>query len=134
MNRYAWNTAWETGIEPLDEQHKEMLQLLQSLALVMKEPERQSEQEDILIRLRDHAFKHFDFEENLMVRHGFPGLAHHRRIHDDTRRHLNFLASMYPAYKQMVPSGVLEYLLNWLLEHISEEDFTLAAFIRGTGE
>ena len=82
-----------------------------------------------MIFLRDFAVRHFETEQELMVRHRYPGEADHRRLHADLAAEMDTLLDRYHRGEGVLNPVILEYLDAWLQRHIREEDFRLAEFL-----
>ncbi len=63
----AWNDSMSTGIAELDNQHKELIKMLNSLSEAMRSGNGNDEIEKILVFAGEYAQKHFECEEQYFV-------------------------------------------------------------------
>jgi hemerythrin-like metal-binding protein len=63
-----------------------------------------------------------------MERCGYPGLAAHRKVHQDLRTQVEAMVDQFHAAR-LDPLHLLHFLGHWLLEHIHREDLAMARFL-----
>lgn len=130
MPNFLWNPAWESGVEEVDGQHKELLRRMELLSIKMIEGGELAETERTLLFLRDCVEFHFNAEEALMRKIDYPGLAGHHKVHIEMRKKVNDLVHGYRHGHNIEPSGVMGFLVSWLIEHMNGEDRKMATFVR----
>jgi hemerythrin-like metal-binding protein len=126
----AWNDVFSVGIEEIDRDHKNligMISRLQTTSPVTTDSETIS---DLLTQMTTYAQGHFETEEALMRRYGYPGFDAHRAEHRVfTKKTVEFCsASMLKV--ESVPQTLLNFLSEWLVHHILESDQAYAAYIQ----
>ncbi|RMG85450.1 MAG: hypothetical protein D6708_15740 [Candidatus Dadabacteria bacterium] len=89
----------------------------------------------MLAFLGKYAVEHFATEEALMQRHGYPGYAEHRAIHEAFKKDFGALAAEYDRNpeKLSVTIQVQRRVMDWLRGHILGTDQEMGAFLRGKG-
>ena len=129
---FAWSSALSVGIGSIDSQHKRLIELINRLyKAVVNQQDRQTSGR-ILDELIDYAAVHFRTEEELFDRHGYAEGRQHREIHEK-------LVQRILAYRDEFRQGaaldisLLEFLKNWLVEHIMRTDKKYSAFLRDRG-
>ena len=130
MDLFSWNPEWETGYPVIDQQHMQLFQQLELLMVALAEGREVAETERTLLLLGDYIEKHFQDEETLMQLHGYPALGRHRDIHDDLRGRVEVLVATYQRDPRSIPASVMDFLLDWLKEHLGEEDRLMAEYLR----
>lgn len=129
MESIAWDPSLETGDALVDEQHREMHDLLNELVSSGDSPSRIM---SVLERLMDHALLHFADEEDLMRREAYPAelsaehIAQHRALTESARQkvlefHDGTLTEIGP---------LVEFLREWVGTHIHEHDRGLVDYVR----
>jgi hemerythrin-like metal-binding protein len=103
---------------------------LEQLILALAQGREVAETERALLLLGDYIEDHFKDEEALMDLAGYPGLTHHRAIHDGLRAQVKSLVETYHYDPRSIPSSVMEFLLSWLKEHLAGEDRLMADYLR----
>lgn len=124
-----WNESFRTGIEILDKEHKRLFRVIDKL-IEHKEEERDPEwscKEGIKF-FTNHAQRHFAEEEAYMETIGFPGLEHHRQLHDafrDTTLPVLVRELKQSNYSQSAVDHFLGVAGGWLLTHTLSEDLAI---------
>lgn len=78
MGKLVWEDSFSVGVALLDEQHRRVIEMINSLAEARLEREVLSE---TLVKMLDYAREHFEAEEHLLAQHGYPDLALQRSEH-----------------------------------------------------
>ena len=123
--KIAWNQALEIGDPGIDDQHKNLIELIASI------PEHDSNKgRAALDAALDYVEHHFAEEEAIMERVGFPLLHAHRNKHKKLTRVLM-------TYKKEFEEGTediyafREFMFCWIRDHIMEDDQILGSYIKG---
>jgi hemerythrin-like metal-binding protein len=128
-----WKAALEVGHPKIDEQHKSLVEALNSLHAAMKQGKGKDEVQRILVFLRDYTVDHFKMEEGLMDAHRYPSAAAHKAIHVDLVKQVAAVVADHQSGKPVMTSAVLDFLEDWLTKHIMTEDMALGAFLKSKG-
>ena len=126
-----WRPDLSTGIQAIDEQHRELLVHVAALEEAARTGNL-SRAADMFAYLERYVTEHFATEERFMHDLGFPDLEAHRAIHrtfveELRRRRADQLASPSPA-SLLVELG--RWMDEWLNEHVLSEDVEMARFLR----
>jgi hemerythrin-like metal-binding protein len=127
---FPWNPEWETGEPAIDQQHRQLLDQLGRLMVALAEGREGAETERALLLMGVYIDQHFKDEETLMARSQYPGLEHHRLIHEDLRDQVRVLMDFYVHDPRAIPASVMDFLLTWLKDHLAGEDRLLAEHLR----
>ncbi len=126
-----WNDTYSVGVREMDEQHRRLLGYIEALGdlLVTKDNEMMHE---LLARITDYGQQHFEAEELLLERHGYPSLEAQRAAHET---YIEWMAEInFRAIGQAVPlAEIHEYLRRWWTTHILGEDMRYKDFLNGRG-
>lgn len=121
MNLVVWSDRLSVGVPEIDDQHQELVQILNDVSEVLSSTP--TEVEPLLVRLVDYTNEHFRDEEALMRESGYPLLAGHER------EHIELAAQVLEIRQRMVrntsPTLVYELLgllRMWLTNHIQGAD------------
>lgn len=79
--QFKWKSEWESGNKEIDKQHREILDISNSLIHMLLSDEdvkKTVRQLDILL---NHIVKHFNYEEDFMKNVGYEDYAVHSKIH-----------------------------------------------------
>ena len=76
----------------------------------------------VLNRLIDYTVKHFAGEEEAMTRSGYADFAAHKHEHEKLVEQAVGLKTKFDAGETLPTQGVIEFLQNWLVNHIQGVD------------
>ncbi len=125
----VWTQALSTGIEEIDEQHRELFRRVDRLLRAAGEG---GEVGPLLAFLREYVVQHFAAEERYMAAQAYPGQASHQAEH---RRFADDLAALDadfsgPGAGAEVSARLHRQVADWLRTHILVTDVALGRFVR----
>ncbi|MED5239803.1 MAG: bacteriohemerythrin [Pseudomonadota bacterium] len=127
--RIVWGPQYELDILVIDQQHKRIVEFINTLDTLVGKPDAYLGVARILYDLVDYTESHFSFEEALMERAGYKELDDHHQVHRQfTQRIESLLRSTEKG--EDVAEALLQLLEKWLLHHILEEDRAYADEVR----
>jgi hemerythrin len=134
MEPVQWSEKFSVGVRELDQQHQKLIELLNILISTQGTIDTRSETvSDTLLAMTRYAQAHFKAEESLMETYGYPGLEEQRKQHREFRKKTVSL-SMDTYYGiDHIPEDLLEYLVDWWVHHILEEDIAYRSFFKDKG-
>jgi hemerythrin-like metal-binding protein len=133
MEKINWSTEYSVGIGRIDEQHKQIVLMLNRL-IGAKEATTGSEVvSDLIDQMTKYAQEHFKFEEDLMAEFGFPLLDQHKQSHVKYRKKIVDLCTSVSLDIPVVPQVMLNYLVQWWQKHILHEDMGYKSFFSEKG-
>ena len=122
MSRFIWKEEYSLGIEIIDSQHKELVALLEKTYdnFLNKSPK------DELVRLVNEldqfATIHLGTEEKYFDLFNYEGKDLHIKIHNDMRSQIATFNKRVEAEGAKVAMEIIDFLENWLIEHIENID------------
>lgn len=130
-----WNESLAIGVEEIDEQHRELVQQFAGLLAACEQGRGREELKTLLGFLDWYVHRHFNDEEALQLRCGYPFYQDHRN------QHQTFIARISSLQQQIDGGGVelshiveINHLLYaWLVNHISGADRDLGLFLEKKG-
>jgi len=117
-----WNDSYSVKVLRLDDEHKQLFSIINLLHTGMKAGQGRDVMQDVLDQLLHYTEEHFRDEEVLMQVVGYPWLIAHTALH---QRFVNKIRGFSKdVHSGAVPISVdmLEFLRNWLSEHILGAD------------
>lgn len=113
-----------TNIPLIDMQHLWLFKMVVEMEsmLHISFAERRTHLERVLADLLDYVDIHFNCEESLMAKLGYPEEKAHHRLHEDFCRTVQKLKQEYDAGNHHSLSSLVTLLRQWLLTHIVIED------------
>ena len=126
----VWDDIYSVGFEPIDNQHKELVKIINELFDICKQESAAGD--SVILKMidktTDYAGMHFADEMNYIRKAGFPKIKEHRQQHDDFIETVLKSIQDYRAGKA-VPIELARFLKNWLLTHIAEQDKQYAPYL-----
>ena len=129
MNIPHWNNKYNTGIEEIDYQHRYFLELINRFNTRVNNGLDEPMVHRHLTELLKYAQFHFYSEENLMMLNQFPLIEEHVELHLDLIDKLSVMLMNFEIGRASL-SEILEFLIEWFIDHTVKEDTKLAAYIR----
>lgn len=124
-----WSDSLSTGVPVIDGQHKLLLTYINKLHRGIRHGDDEALLLEVLDALAGYAFTHFNTEEIFFAHSGYPDTAEHIRIHEQFREKvIQFRESVLDG-KASVDVAVLDFLKNWLIEHIQGMDVSFAPYV-----
>ena len=81
MTPIEWQSVYETGIDKIDEQHKQFIDLINQLERTTGTSEPEAEAQEVLVKLVDHIRHNFSQEEKLMAENQYAHTDQHAQLH-----------------------------------------------------
>lgn len=119
----VWSDEMSVGVELLDEHHRRLVDLLNTLTISLETGDTDEVIGGVLDELVRYALYHFTEEERLMEEAKFPGLEGHMRSHEALTARVSTLVDEYQNDPGTVTATELrDFLADWLVHHICNED------------
>ena len=125
----VWRKKYSIGVSRLDADHLTLVSLLNQLHINMAEELSREAVEPVLAALQCYSEHHFDFEESLMVKFGYPELDFHRACHDSFCRQVTELARDAHANHDEA-RGLRAQLGRCLLDHVVTVDGRFGTWLK----
>lgn len=128
MERIKWDASFSVGVKKLDEQHKQIIGIINKLIDARNSSVDSELISDALMEMRQYAYDHFETEEHLLTEYKYHDYKSHKEHHIEFRKNTaNFSMDTW-KYKRTVPSEILAYLKEWWVNHILKIDMKYKAF------
>jgi hemerythrin len=131
MKTFDWSDDLSVGVEEIDDDHKNMIKYYNDLFAACMVSMGPAVVLETLGKLIEYTKYHFQREEGLMVKEGYPGLAEQRHEHEELIRIVEEVqkkAKSDPDHE--FSNDVLGFVSSWIRNHILESDLALARYIR----
>ncbi len=129
----SWSASLSVGVREIDRQHQKLVELLNRLYAAMKSGQGQDTLGKLLGELVDYTVHHFGHEEKLFARHGYPEAKAHAREHEALKAKVGEFAAAFKAGKAQITTDILNFLKNWVINHIKGTDKKYAPFLNSKG-
>jgi hemerythrin len=129
-----WTDEFSVGIDEIDHDHQRLLELLNDLYDALEADAGREIVGNVLEGLVFYVSYHFAHEEGLFLRTNYPGYKGHRRQHQALRVTIKEIQEGFQLGEtDGLPQQVLEFLKNWLYEHILRSDRAFSAYLSANG-
>jgi methyl-accepting chemotaxis protein/hemerythrin len=117
-----WSAELELGVKMFDDQHKELVKLINRLYDAMKDNRGDEVLLSILDKLVEYTVYHFNTEEEMFAKYGYENQAQHIKIHTDLKNTALDLKQKILNGEAVIGFNVISFLENWVKNHILVED------------
>ena len=129
----TWNSQYDTGLRIIDEQHRELFGIVESLRRRIQAGAPGDEVETLLGDLVGCSERHFTTEEAIMSQSGYPDLSQHVAEHSSMLVSLRELQAGFQASQQALAMLMPTFLEGWLKHHVCDGDFGFVTFLKAHG-
>lgn len=129
----VWSPQWELGIPIIDDQHRGIISLINTLFYFMTK----HRSEDVIIPLirtiERYWLMHCMTEEELLKASGYPELTHHAEEHRAFSIQLSALMKRAIRTRgyTLVSDDLMFFLRKTQIEHLTEDDLSYVAHVKG---
>jgi len=133
MALITWSNAMSVGVEKIDKEHRGLVDLINHLHDEMLAGKSKDNLGAILDKLISYTKTHFATEETLFRAHSYPQAVEHKKHHDALTQKVLALQTDVKSGKAVISAAVLEFLRDWLSNHVMKEDLAYKLFFAGKG-
>ena len=130
---FKWNATFETGITRIDIQHKVIVRILNELYDIIIGNNEEDKISDIIVELIQYTEYHFSEEERMFSEYNYIGEKEHKIEHEKFVEEIHLVISQMNTDKGMVAIELMEFLKDWLTEHILDTDQKYVKFFKEQG-
>ncbi len=132
-NLIDWTASLSVGIDSIDNQHKKLVDLLNKLYAAMTEGKGSEILGNIFGDLVNYTKTHFATEEQYFAKYKYPDSAKHISEHKILTDKAKALQADFKSGKVAMSREVMQFLKDWLNNHIAFEDKKYGPFLRENG-
>lgn len=133
MPLIVWDPQFATGVTKIDEQHQELIKLINELQDALSVGKGKEILGNVLNGVATYTPMHFRTEEEFMQKYDYPDYQSHKTIHDNLIKQVIELQGKFNSGAMFLSTEVMKFLQNWLSHHISNVDKKLGAFLNTQG-
>jgi hemerythrin len=122
MSIIEWREEYSVGIQEIDEEHKQLIFLINELNEAIVLGSKPEKLESVFNQLIDYTRIHFAVEEALMRIVQYKDYDAHKKIHDDITSQVIAFKEKFYSGKYQTASELMNFLINWLFNHINQVD------------
>ena len=128
-----WNDYLSVNVEEIDNHHKKLIDITNSLYQASIDGINETLIKEIIVKLIEYTKYHFSAEEGLMESYGYLQVDQHRGMHKEFVSNLAEMCRKYQVEKVTIDSEILDFLKDWLINHILKTDMSLGIFLNTKG-
>ena len=129
MAELTWGDKYAVGVQAIDDEHKELFDAVRELESAMARFAQPAEMGALLKKLSASTARHFADEEAMMREAKYPGLALHMANHQRLMEKVDAFAARHSRSGVTVNQHALNFLRDWLLHHIENDDVRLGSWL-----
>lgn len=133
MTLLTWSHTCAVGVQAMDDQHAILMDTMNELYAALSRGCSRKQLDDHLGRLVEFSRLHFLCEEQLLERHGFPGMAEHREAHQHLMRQIQETVDRVEHTDSVEAHSLLNFLRTWYSDHIQGLDQQYGSWLNERG-
>ncbi|HOE91105.1 MAG TPA: bacteriohemerythrin [Candidatus Cloacimonadota bacterium] len=133
MAYLEWNDSYSVKINSIDQQHKQLIAYINELHEAMSQGKSKQVMGDILAKLANYTVEHFTLEEKYMSDHHYVDLDNHKNTHASFVKKVSEYRQAYEEGKFLISIEIMNFLKDWLTNHIMGTDQNYSAFLVAKG-
>lgn len=124
MKTIQWGKEMELGIKEIDDQHKHFVDILNRLYEVTMQDKAKDYLDEIISKVLEYAENHFKTEEKYFEQFGYEKAQEHKESHQKLLDQMLVFKEEHEQFKgvDFLSWKLLEFLEDWLVDHLEAED------------
>ncbi|HOZ37031.1 MAG TPA: bacteriohemerythrin [bacterium] len=118
----SWNNDLSVNVKEIDAQHQVFLKILANVTELLCRPERVEELDDLMRQLESYMAYHFATEERYFDEFDYEFGEEHKAEHRELAARVAKYKSRYKAEGDSILPEVVDFLEDWLVEHLESQD------------
>ena len=131
MELIKWSEKFSVNNFLLDSQHKKLVAIINELHTAIKVARGTEIIHTIFDELIWYTKEHFRTEEQIMLKFNFPAFNEHKIEHEKLIDQVLILQKDFKEGKKPITMETMNFLKNWLINHIESTDKKYKDFIVG---
>ncbi len=128
MPYIQWMDGFTVKVDVFDRDHKKLVEIFNTLYDAIQERKSRENLGKFLNELVNYTAYHFAQEEEIMVKHNYPGLAAHKRIHGVFVDQVLDFKGKYETGEVTLDLKLMDFLKGWITDHILRLDRMYSTF------
>lgn len=128
MSYLVWTDNLNTGIDVIDDQHRQIIVYINQLHDAKLTHDR-GEVGRVITAMFEYTVSHFGFEEALMQDAGYEFIRAHKKVHELFIKRIEEFQQRFSAGED-IQDELQSLLTRWLLNHIKHDDASYVATVK----
>ena len=133
MPLITWSDTMSVGVAKIDKEHQKLIELINLLHAEMSAGKSNQVMGKVLDELIGYTKGHFAAEEALFRTHSYPQASAHKQEHDALAKKVLDLQAEFKAGRTFIGAPTLNFLRDWLTQHILKQDMAYKLFFGSKG-
>jgi hemerythrin len=133
MALIKWDDSFSVKVAEIDRQHQKLISMINELNDAMKQGKGKDILGKIVNGLISYTATHFKTEENYFERFGYPDADQHKKEHIAFVQKVSDFKDGFEKGKLSLSIEVMNFLSDWLQNHIKGTDKKYSQFFNGKG-
>ncbi|HIJ88942.1 MAG TPA: hemerythrin family protein [Desulfuromonadales bacterium] len=129
MQLLKWSTELELGLDQIDSQHKQLINIINELNIAAEYNQPNSVLLPIVDKLQQYANSHFSAEEDIFTTYSYPGRVEHEAEHATFIDSIKYIRRQCEIIDTPMSTKIRDFLLHWFCTHIKVNDMDYKRFI-----
>jgi hemerythrin len=133
MAFFTWSNSYSVGVQQFDTEHRQLFRIMSELYDGMKAGKGKDVLDGVLQKLIRYTEQHFSGEEAVMKSTGYSDLQAQVDQHRQFTAKVKDFQAQYRAGAVALSVQLLDYLRDWLTNHIAGADKRYTMFLNSKG-
>lgn len=133
MEGIKWTDELSVGVAEMDQQHQKLLSMINRLISEQKVLSTPETIAQLITEMTDYAEEHFRAEEFLLSEYGYEDIDMQVDQHEAFIADIQNFIDASDVGANILSKALLDYLKQWLVQHILEEDMKYKGFFKIKG-
>lgn len=133
MALIEWKADYSVNIAEIDDQHKKLVDLINTLHAAILSGTGKDALTHILADLVDYTLNHFATEEKFFDEYDYPESESHKQKHQDLVQQVAALQKKQADGEKVLTMDVMNFLRDWLQDHILGTDKKFGPYLNSKG-
>jgi len=133
MALIEWEDKYSVGVEAFDNQHKQLIKLINELYDAMKAGAAKEISSKIIEELVAYTVIHFQSEEKVFDEHDYEGTEEHKKEHQQFIDQVASFQKDFETGKVSLSIDIMNFLKDWLFSHILGTDQKYTSYLNSKG-
>lgn len=129
----VWSDDYKVNIKLIDGQHKVLMEKINDLNNAVTCNCGRDSVKNFLKKLIFYTASHFEAEEALMLKYGYPEYKDHKAIHENLTKQVLDFNKQFQEGEADLTEELMEFLRKWLVDHILVVDKKYSSFLNDKG-
>jgi hemerythrin len=119
--KLVWTDQYILGVEVIDQQHRTILDNVNQLENAINNGQSQKQIGKLINKLVEYTLFHFNFEEGLQEKAGYPFLKPHQKSHALVAKQVTDFQTRFDKGED-ISKDMDGLLVTWLFDHLKHDD------------